>query len=222
LGGFRAGLEVSGSRTLRAPEGRERNRPYPAGEAAAVGRGGRGDWVASTYNDTGTSGPGPEVFAEFWAGRLATAWRSRGSPRRRQCCAGGPPGSRWTSSPRPGAGRSAPIGRFRRLMIGYRRRQSAAIGRPGGDPGTGTTDGEQAGNSPIKPRRICTWRQRWRGRPWRPISRRTSRLPGRPWTPPALEAIDRPFFRSSDGMIDDTPTPARSDARSGAANLHRG
>jgi len=107
------------------------------------------DWVASTYNDTGTSGPGPEVFAEFWAGRLATALEEQGiSKETANAVLAVRPGSPMDVLARAraldGVRQSAD---FEGLMIGYRRAanllRSAA---PEEIPAQGQPMAEQAGN----------------------------------------------------------------------------
>jgi glycyl-tRNA synthetase beta chain len=82
VGGFHAGLEVSGSQDpyglRRAGNGvvrilLERRLPLDVVEGAG--------WIDSTYDNAGSSGSISELFGEFWAGRLATALEEQGISR---------------------------------------------------------------------------------------------------------------------------------------------
>lgn len=124
VGGFRAGLEVSGSQDpyglRRAGNGIVRillEKRLSLDVLAEAG------WIDSTYNNAVGSGPGVEAFAEFWAGRLANALEEQGiSKETANAVLAVRPGSPLDVLARARAledVRKSPD--FEGLMIGYRR-----------------------------------------------------------------------------------------------------
>ena len=214
VGGFRAGLEVSGSQDpyglRRAGNGIVRILVEKGLSLDVVAE---AEWLGSLYDREGIQGSGAEAFREFWTGRMATALEDRGVSKETASAA---------LAVRPGSpvdvlARAVALDEIRQspdfegLMIGYRRAANLLrTAAPEDVPTQGQPTAEQAGNFGDKPEADLYLETKMARQ-----AVETYLQASQPDYGAALRhllrlrpTIDR-FFESAMVMVDDTPTRRR-------------